>query len=69
LVFTWILEGQGCEGSEDQYAETVVTIEFQDMGTSTRLILTHEFLPSEESKEGHSMGWNSSFDCLEAMLT
>lgn len=68
LAFTWILEGQGCEGSEGQYAETVVTIEFQDMGTSTRLILTHDFLPSEESKEGHTMGWIGCFDCLEAML-
>ncbi len=68
LVFTWILDGQDCGGSEGQYAETVVTIEFQDIGTSTRLILTHDFLPSEESKEGHTMGWNGSFDCLEAVL-
>lgn len=68
LVFTWVLEGQNCEGSEGQFAETVVTLEFQESGASTRLILTHEFLPSEESKEGHTMGWIGSFDCLAAVL-
>ena len=68
LVYTWILDGQGCGASEGLYAETVVTIEFQDLGTATRLILTHDFLPSKESKEGHAMGWNGSLDCLETVL-
>ena len=68
LVFTGILDGQGCEGSAGLYAETVITIEFQDMGSSTRLTLTHDFLPTEESKESHSFGWNGSFDCLAEVL-
>ena len=68
LVFTGILDGQGCGGSEGVYAETVVTVEFQDMGSSTRLTLTHDFLPSEESKESHSFGWTGSFDCLAEVL-
>lgn len=68
LVFTWVLDGQSCAGSEGQYAETLVTLDFEDLGTSTRLTLTHEFLPSEASREGHEMGWRSSLDCLEAVL-
>jgi uncharacterized protein YndB with AHSA1/START domain len=68
LVFTGILDGQSCSGSEGLYAETLVTIELQDLGSSTRLTLTHEFFPNEESKESHNMGWNGSFDCLEEVL-
>ena len=68
LVFTWVLDGQSCARGKGEYAETVVTIEFQDRGASTQLILTHDFLPSEESKECHTMGWSGSFDCLEAVL-
>lgn len=68
LVFTGVLDGQSCGGSDGLYAETLVTIEFQDLGSSTRLILTHEFLPSDESKESHTMGWNGSFDCLAEVL-
>lgn len=68
LVFTWVLEGQGCEGSQGEYAETIVTIEFQDIGSSTRLILSHDFLPSTESKEAHTQGWIGCLDCLEETL-
>ena len=32
------------------------------------LILTHEFLPSEASKESHSFGWRGSFDRLAEVL-
>ena len=68
LVFTGILDGQSCSGSEGVYAETLVTIELQDLGAATRLTLTHEFFPNEESKEGHNMGWSGSFDRLEEVL-
>lgn len=68
LVFTWVLEGQACEGSDGERAETLVTIEFHDMGATTRLELTHEFLPSETSKDGHAMGWNGSLDRLAEIM-
>ena len=68
LVFTWILEGQACEGSDGETAETLVTIVFHDLGSTTRVELIHEFLPSEKSKEGHTMGWNGSLDRLTVML-
>lgn len=68
LVFTWILDPEGCDGSDGFNAETIVTIEFLDLGASTRINLNHDFLPSEKSKEEHMMGWTGSFDCLEAVL-
>ena len=64
LVFTWILDGQACAGSDGQYAETVVTLAFQDQGGATRLVLTHDFLPTEESRDGHFMGWTDSLESL-----
>ena len=68
LVFTWVLDGQSCEGSEGQHAETVVTLDFEDLGSTTRLTLTHDFLPSESSKEGHTMGWTGSLDRLATVV-
>ena len=68
LVFTGVLDGQGCAGSEGVFAETLVTVEFQDLGGATRLVLNHDFLPTEASKESHSMGWNGSFDGLAKVL-
>lgn len=68
LAFTWVLDGQNCSGGQGQYAETLVTIEFEDMNGSCRLTLTHEFLPGEESKAGHSIGWVGSLDRLEAWV-
>lgn len=68
LVFTGILDGQGCAGSEGVFAETLVTVEFQDLGGATRLVLTHDFLPTEDSRDSHSFGWNGSFDCLAEVL-
>ena len=68
LVFTGVLDGQGCEGSAGVYAETVVTIELKDMGGSTRLTLTHDLLPTEDSRDSHAFGWNGSFDRLAEAL-
>jgi uncharacterized protein YndB with AHSA1/START domain len=68
ILESWILDGQDCDGSEGEYAETVVTIEFHDLGSATRLVLTHDFLPSEKSKEAHSMGWKGCLEHLEAYL-
>ncbi len=64
LSFTWILEGQDCEGSKEQHAETLVTLEFQEKNNITTLVLTHDFLPSESSKEAHGYGWAGSLDRL-----
>jgi len=68
LIFTWILDGQACEGSAGLHAETVVTLVFEDQGGATRLVLTHDFLPTEESRDGHFTGWTDSLESLAKLF-
>jgi uncharacterized protein YndB with AHSA1/START domain len=58
LVFTWRWDGDTL--SQD----SVVTIEFHDLGNSTEVVLTHELLPNIEEREKHVHGWNG---CLEQL--
>ena len=45
--------------------ETLVTIEFQDIGElSTEVILTHERFPDETAVNNHRQGWQGSLDRL-----
>jgi uncharacterized protein YndB with AHSA1/START domain len=64
-----MLDGSDCEGSQGEFAETVVTIEFQTTRSGTRLVLTHDFLPSANSRTAHQMGWDGCLDSLTAMLS
>ncbi|PHQ69574.1 MAG: type III effector protein [Sneathiella sp.] len=68
LAFTWILENQSCEGSDDLNCETLVTLDFIEKGDKTELVITHEGLPTEKAREGHTFGWTSSLECLEQMI-
>jgi uncharacterized protein YndB with AHSA1/START domain len=62
IVFTW-------RWDDDEVWEnhtSTVTVELQDSpGGGTDLRLTHEQLPNEESRAGHTGGWNSALDKLE----
>ena len=64
IVFTW-------QWDDDQVWEnqtSVVTIELFDRRGGTELRLKHEQLPSEESRDRHSEGWNSLLDHLEQFI-
>lgn len=63
LVYTWEWEEE-----EHRVGETVVTVEFNDLGESTEVVLTHELFPSAEAKAGHEEGWTSCLNRLERML-
>ncbi len=65
LVFTWRLENQACSGSKNQCAETLVSIDFKQVGESTEIRLTHEHLPNKEAYDGHEFGWSSTFNSFE----
>jgi uncharacterized protein YndB with AHSA1/START domain len=70
LIFTWVLDDDSdCDGSEGEFAETVVTVEFQTVGSGTRLVLTHDFLPSDNSRAAHQMGWDGCLDSLSRMVS
>jgi uncharacterized protein YndB with AHSA1/START domain len=62
LVMTWQWEGDGM-GTE----ETVVTVEFREVGGKTEMTMTHE-LPNAKSRDMHEMGWASSFNKLEKLF-
>lgn len=57
LVFTWGWEG-------DPSPETLVTVELRPVGQETELVLVHERLASEESRDKHLQGWIGCLDKL-----
>ena len=65
LVLAWSGTQDVMEGAE----ESVVTVEFRAKAPgTTELVLTHENLPSEKSRDNHAEGWNSALDKLEHFL-
>jgi Uncharacterized conserved protein len=61
VVFTW-------RWDDDELWEnrtSIVTVELEDADGGTQLRLTHEQLPTEESRDSHTGGWNSALDKLE----
>ncbi len=61
LVYTWRWEAEP--------HETLVTVEFRDFGASTEIVLTHEFFPDQERRDGHEHGWGGCFERLTELLT
>ena len=68
LIFTWMLENQACQGSENLCAETLVSIEFSAVDQGTEITLSHEQLPDKRALDGHKFGWNSSLVSLTRFL-
>lgn len=68
LVFSWLLEGQDCDGCSGEHGVTIVTLEFLEKDGMTELVLSHEKLPSEESRANHSLGWSGCLDSLGEYL-
>jgi uncharacterized protein YndB with AHSA1/START domain len=60
LAFTW-----NWEDADLDIGETVVTVQLNDRGASTELVLTHERLPNAEKRDEHAYGWNGLLDALE----
>lgn len=61
LVFTWAWEST-------PERESLVTVEFKDLGKSTEVILTHERFADEEARDKHEQGWNGCIARLERLL-
>jgi uncharacterized protein YndB with AHSA1/START domain len=65
LVFTW----RGTEDETEENADSLVRITFREVDArTTELHLIHEGLPSEESRDNHTDGWNSALDKLERLF-
>jgi uncharacterized protein YndB with AHSA1/START domain len=64
IVFTW--QWQDDEDWKEHIS--IVTVELSDRDGDTELRLIHEQLPTEQSRDGHTRGWNSLLDKLEKFL-
>jgi len=63
LSMTWQWE----EDNPAEQHETLLTLEFNPHGSGTEVILTHERLSSEESRENHTNGWTSILQRLHGV--
>jgi uncharacterized protein YndB with AHSA1/START domain len=58
LVYTWQWTGPGS-------AETLVTVEFKDLGSETELVLRHERFTGAAHRDSHLAGWNGCLSNLD----
>jgi len=63
LVYTW-----RWEEADSDVGETLVTVEFHDVGGGTEVVLTHDLFPNAEAKGHHLQGWTSCVDRLAALF-
>jgi uncharacterized protein YndB with AHSA1/START domain len=61
LAFTWVSSGTAS-------GMTLVTIDLQEQGGGTELVLTHERFPDDTSRERHEAGWGSIAEKLASHL-
>ncbi len=59
--FTW---------SWETYAmpDSVVTVDFEDLGKTTRVTLLHEGLPDQEDADQHAHGWSSMMEKIAGLI-
>jgi uncharacterized protein YndB with AHSA1/START domain len=63
VVFTWRWDG------DTRPEESLVTIEFHDLGNSTEVILTHEQFSNLEDRDKHAQGWTGCLEQLNKFLS
>jgi uncharacterized protein YndB with AHSA1/START domain len=56
------------EWEEEGAPETIVTVTFADDGAKTRVTLRQSGFATKSSRDGHTQGWESTFDRLEHYL-
>jgi uncharacterized protein YndB with AHSA1/START domain len=63
VACTWKWE----EDNPAEEKETLLTLEFLDLGAETELVLTHEALRDADSRDRHTQGWTQILDQLETI--
>jgi len=63
LVYTWDWEEEA-----SHMGGTLVTVEFNELGDATEVVVTHEQFPNEEVRDGHTMGWTSCLNEFERLF-
>lgn len=64
LVFTWVWQNEPYSHA----GETVVTVEFIDLGSKTEIKLLHEGFSNEEFSCKHTEGWTEALDRYERVI-
>ncbi|MEO8167143.1 MAG: SRPBCC domain-containing protein [bacterium] len=54
IVFTWAWE-------ENKEEETLITVQFHEVGQTTEMIFKHEAFVTPESRNQHEHGWTACF--------
>lgn len=62
LVYTWMWE------SKPGAADTLVTVEFLDLGDRTEVVLRHTGFPTTAERDNHEKGWLGCITKLEALF-
>ena len=65
VVFTW----QWQDDDDWKTHRSVVTVHLAERDDGTEVRLVHEGLPSEQSKSGHTGGWESALEKLEEFVS
>jgi len=61
LVYTWTWEGGDADSPS---AGSMVTVEFLEDGERTTVVLTHDGIADERSRDQHAQGWTGCLDNL-----
>jgi uncharacterized protein YndB with AHSA1/START domain len=48
--------------------DSMVTVDFEDLGQTTRLTLVHEGLPDQEDTDDHNKGWTSMIEKFARLM-
>lgn len=64
LVYTWDWEEEGYHMGD----ASVVTVEFNDLGGSTEVVLLHAGFPVKDVTDAHTEGWTSCLNRLVALF-
>ncbi len=66
----WTFRWDAEPGSEDGAAnpETLVTVTFAEHNGKTKMVFSQGVFNTKANRDGHSGGWNSSFDRLEELV-
>lgn len=68
LVFTQERGNAAGQRVDGPVPETLITIVLEEIGTGTRMIMTHAGIPPGEWSEMAAMGWNQAFDKIDLAI-
>jgi len=63
LVFTWRW------ATDPPGQETLVSLDFLDLGNATEIVLSHGQFPDAATRDKHNHGWNGCLDQLQSYLS